>query len=277
MRLLQWRDTVPQIGWETAMSETIPVFNAVPRVRLVHLDRPWTWLRAGWLDLLRTPQASLTYGAGLAAISAALTLGLWLAGVLYLLLPLSTGFALIAPMLAVGVYDLSRRQESSEPTDFRSTLGVLKRNVPQLALMGLVLALLHLVWVRVAILLYALFFSGQNPTLPGAINNILFTNVGLAFLVVGSAIGFGLAVLAFAISAVSLPMLVDRPVSVFAAIATSVAAVRLNVRPLALWAALIAGFIAFGVVTFYLGLIVVVPLIGHATWHAYRDLVEMPD
>jgi uncharacterized membrane protein len=99
----------------------------------------------------------------------------------------------------------------------------------------------------------------------------------LAFLVVGSAIGFGLAVLAFAISAVSLPMLVDRPVSVFAAIATSVAAVRLNARPLALWAALIAAFVAFGVVTFYLGLIVVLPLIGHATWHAYRDLVEIPD
>ena len=259
------------------MSEAIPVFNAVPRIRLVAVDRPWAWLRAGWLDLLRTPNASLTYGAGLAAISAAITLGLWLAGMLYLLLPLSTGFALIAPMLAVGVYDLSRRQEAGEPTDFRVTLGVLKRNVPQLALMGLVLALLHLVWIRIAILLYALFFSGQNPTLPEAINNILFTNIGLAFLVVGSAIGFGLAVLAFAISAVSLPMLVDRPVSVFAAIATSVAAVRLNAKPLALWAALIAAFVAFGVVTFYLGLIVVLPLIGHATWHAYRDLVEMPD
>jgi uncharacterized membrane protein len=259
------------------MSEAIPVFSAVPRIRLVPVDRPWAWLRAGWLDLLRTPDASLAYGVGLAAISAVITLGLWLAGVLYLLLPLTTGFALIAPMLAVGVYDLSRRQEAGEPTNFRATLGVLGRNVPQLAAMGLVLALLHLVWVRLAILLYALFFSGQNPTLPEAINNILFTNTGLAFLVVGSAIGFGLAVLAFAISAVSLPMLVDRPVSVFAAIATSVAAVRLNARPLALWAALIAAFVAFGVVTFYLGLIVVLPLIGHATWHAYRDLVEIPD
>ena len=106
------------------------------------------------------------------------------------------------------------------------------------------------------------------------LDDVLFTNVGLAFLILGSAIGFCLAVLAFAVSAVSLPMLIDRPVGVFAAVATSVAAVRVNIRPMALWAVLIAGFTALGLVTFYLGLIVVLPLIGHATWHAYRDLVE---
>jgi uncharacterized membrane protein len=124
-------------------------------------------------------------------------------------------------------------------------------------------------------LLYALFFSAQNPTLTSVLNDMVFTNTGLAFLVLGSVIGFGLAVLAFAISAVSLPMLIDGDFSVFAAVATSVTAVRLNVRPMALWAALIAAFVGFGIVTFYLGLIVVLPLIGHATWHAYRDVVEL--
>jgi len=256
------------------MSEAIPVFTTLPRVRRVALDRPWSWLRAGWIDLVRTPDASLGYGLAFALISAGITLGLWLSGLLYLLLPLTAGFALVAPMLAVGIYEISRRQELGQPTSFRSSLEVIRRNAPSLAAMGLLLALLHLVWVRVAILLYAVFFSALNPTLSQVVDDVLFTNVGLAFLVLGSVIGFCLAVLAFAVSAVSLPMLIDRPVGVFAAVATSVTAVRVNLRPMALWAALIAGFTALGLITFYLGLIVVLPLIGHATWHAYRDLVE---
>lgn len=258
------------------MSDAVPVFATVPRVRQVALDRPWTWLRAGWIDLVRTPDASLAYGLALAAFSAAISLGLWLADLLYLLLPLTTGFALVAPMLAVGVYEISRQQELGLPASFRSTAGAIRRNMSQLAAMGLLLALLHLVWVRIAILLYALFFSGQNPSLSEVVNNMIFTNVGLAFLVLGTSIGFVLAVIAFAISAVSLPMLVDKPVSAFTAVATSVAVVRRNAKPMALWAVLIAAFTALGIVTFYLGLILVLPLIGHATWHAYRDLVELP-
>ena len=257
------------------MTEAIPVFSTMPRIRLVPLDRPWHWLQLGWRDLLRTPGASLAYGAVLAAISAALTLGLWLAGLMYLLLPLTAGFALIAPILAVGLYDMSRRQETGQPISRGLIVSTMARHLPQLATMGLLLGLLHLLWVRIAILLYALFFSAQNPTLTSVLNDMVFTNTGLAFLVLGSVIGFGLAVLAFAISAVSLPMLIDGEFSVFAAVATSVTAVRLNVRPMALWAALIAAFVGFGIVTFYLGLIVVLPLIGHATWHAYRDVVEL--
>lgn len=259
------------------MDDAAPVFATVPRVRQVALDHPWNWLRAGWIDLVRTPDTSLAYGLVLAAVSAAISLGLWLADLLYLLLPLTTGFALVAPILAVGIYEISRRQELGQPATFRSTAGVVRRNLSQLAAMGLLLALLHLIWIRLAILLYALFFSAQNPTLNEVVNNIIFTNVGLAFLVLGTLIGFGLAAIAFAVSAVSLPMLVDKPASAFTAIATSVVAVRRNARPMALWAMLIAGFTALGIVTFYLGLILVLPLIGHATWHAYRDIVDLPD
>ena len=151
-------------------------------------------------------------------------------------------------------------------------LAAYRRNAGQLALLGLALALLHLFWVRVATLLYAVFFEARAPALP-QLADLLLSPAALPFLIVGGVIGFFLAALAFALAAVSIPMLIDRDVGVFAAIATSVVAVAENVRPMALWAALIAFFTALGLATFFLGLAIVLPLIAHATWHAYRDLV----
>jgi uncharacterized membrane protein len=256
------------------MSETVPVFGPVqPRIRKVDLDRPWIWIAAGWNDLLRSPRISLAYGALLAAISLALALALWLANVFYLLLPLTAGFALVAPLLAVGLYDTSRRLAAGLPVSLKQALLAWRANPGQLALLGLVLGLLHLAWIRIATLLYAVFFSAQSPSLPQVIDNLLFSPVSLPFLIVGTLLGFALAALAFTIAAVSIPMLVDRDTNVFAAIATSFTAVRENMRPMALWAVLIAGFTAFGLATFFIGLILVLPLVGHATWHCYRDLV----
>ncbi len=125
-------------------------------------------------------------------------------------------------------------------------------------------------------MLYAVFFSTQAPTLSQLIDNILFSSVSLPFLIVGTLMGFVLAALAFAIAAVSIPMLLDRDTNVFTAIATSFVAVGENFRPMALWAVLIAGFTAFGLATFFVGLVVVLPLVAHATWHCYRDIV-VPD
>ena len=256
------------------MSDTVPVFGPdQPSVRRVDLDRPWTWLGAGWADLRRAPKVSLAYGGILVALSLAIALALWLGGVFYLLLPMTAGFAFLAPLLAVGLYETSRRLAAGEEVTLARALLAFRRNGGQLALLGLVLALLHLVWIRIATLLYALFFHGQAPGLPQLLDTMLFSPAGLPFLIVGSAIGFVLAALAFAIAAVSIPMLVDRPVNVFAAIATSFVAVQQNLRPMALWAALIAVFTALALIPFFLGLAVVLPLIGHATWHAYRDLV----
>ena len=236
------------------MSATVSVFGPVqPRVRKVDLDRPWSWLAAGWTDLLRAPKVSLAYGAALVVLSLLIGLGLWLGGAFYLLLPLTAGFSFVAPLLAVGLYETSRLMAQGR--------------TPTLAL-----ALLHLFWVRVATLLYAVFFEAQAPALP-QLADLLLSPAALPFLIVGGVIGFFLAALAFALAAVSIPMLIDRDVGVFAAIATSVVAVAENVRPMALWAALIAFFTALGLATFFLGLAIVLPLIAHATWHAYRDLV----
>jgi uncharacterized membrane protein len=142
--------------------------------------------------------------------------------------------------------------------------------------MGVALMLVFLFWIRVATLLFALFFSRVPLNVEQLVQATLLSADAIPFLAVGSAIGAFFAALVFAVSVVSVPMLLDRPVSVLTAIATSLTAVKLNIRPMAVWAALIALFTGVGLVTFYVGLVVTLPLIAHATWHAYKDVV-VPD
>lgn len=244
------------------------------RVRMIPLDRPWFWLAEGWRDLTDHAAVSLAYGAILVIISFALTLGLIMAGLDYLLLPLAAGFFFVAPLLAVGLYECSRRRQAGLPVTLGAALGAWRANPSQIAYMGLILMLFHLAWVRVATLLYALFFGQANPSLDSLVNTLLFSPMSLPFLAVGTLTGAVLAAIVFAIGAVSLPMLLDRDVDVITAITTSFAAVLHNWRPMALWAALIVIFTAIGMALFYVGLAVALPLVGHASWYAYRDLVE---
>jgi len=244
------------------------------RIKVVPVDRPWLWLAAGWRDFARAPWVCLAYGIGLVAVSFALSAGLILAELGYLVLPLAAGFMLIAPVLAVGLYDISRRLERGERPTLGGALLAWRRNALQIALAGLVLMLLHLVWVRIAMLLFVLFFQDAHPSISGLADSVILSRAGLPFLAVGTLAGAILAAIVFAISAVSIPMLLDRDVGVATAIATSVAVVRTNLRAMALWATLIVVFTALGLATLYLGLAVALPLIGLATWHAYRDMVE---
>jgi uncharacterized membrane protein len=253
-----------------------------PRIRIIDLDRPWAWLAAGWRDLLRAPGASLPYGAAYAVVGCALTTVLWLEGVLYLSLPLAAMFTLIGPLVAVGFYDISRRLAAGEPVSFARSAKAWQENPSQIALMGVALLLLALAWMRLAFLLFLGFF-GYQPMAPEALTMIdtILAPEHLDFLVVGTATGAVLAAVAFAISVVSMPLLLDhREANVITAIVTSVRTVLHNIWPMALWAWLVAMFIAVGIATAYIGLIVTLPLIGHASWHAYKDLVawdERPD
>ncbi len=246
---------------------------AIPHIRTVGLDRPWAWLAAGWRDFSTAPQVSLTYGLALVAISYILVTGLSSIGLFYLVLPLACGFMLIGPLVAVGLYEVSRRIEKGEKPSMGTALRAYSANAAHIGAIGLGLMLFMLFWVRVALLIFALFFSYQPPTLESFVNTVFFTTDGLIFLAVGSLVGGVMATVVFAISAVSIPMMLDRDVNIFTAVMTSVAAVTHNWKTMAGWAGLIVLFTAAGMVTAFLGLALALPLIAHASWHAYRDIV----
>ncbi len=243
-------------------------------VREVAFDAPWNWLAAGWRDLWRAPHVSLICGAAFSLISFAITYGLSTIGASALVLPLAAGFMLVGPLLAVGLYEVSRRLEAGEPVRLIPTLLAWRRAPTQLALMGVVLMLFLLAWVRVATLIFAIFFGlGTTPAPAELVTLVAFTPDGLVFLAVGTLVGAILAAVVFMISAVAIPLILDRDAFVLAAIATSMAATIRNPAPMLLWGFLIALFTAAGIVTAYLGMVIFFPVIGHATWHAYRAIV----
>jgi uncharacterized membrane protein len=256
------------------VAEAVPVFaSPSPVINRIAVDRPWTWLARGLQDMRRAGPASLAYGALFAALGIVMIGFAWVVGLRAVVLPMAAGFLLVGPILAVGLYEISRRLERGEAVNLRTAFTAWTGNAGDIALMGLVLMLFFLAWIRLATLIYALFFGSQSFELGAVFEQLFLTADGLAFLIVGTAIGAALAALVFAISAVSIPMLLDRDVNVISAIATSIVAVRENPLPMAVWAVLIVLFIGAGLVTGFIGLIVTMPLIGHASWHAYRDLV----
>ncbi len=261
------------------MAEAVSVFTTTsPRVRKVELDRPWTWLAKGWQDFRRAPQVSIAYGVVFAIAGYLVTLGLWLMDMIYLILPMVCGFLIVGPIVAVGLYEVSRRLEQGEPVTLGAAITAWRRNAGQIALMGLALMLFLFAWVRIAALIFMLFFGLEPPSVEHLFAQTFLDPSALPFLITGTVIGGALAALAFSISVVSVPLLLDRPeANVITAIATSVVTVRENLTTMAFWGVLIVVFAGAGLISLYLGLIVTLPLIGHASWHAYRDLVEHED
>jgi uncharacterized membrane protein len=247
--------------------------SLVLAVRRASVEEPWIWLTAGWRDLSRAPLVSLTYGAAFVIVSFLLTLGLWLFGWFYLVLPLAAGFMLVGPVIAVGLYDVSRRLEQGRTVTLADTLAAWRTHRGPIATMGLLLMLFLLAWIWLAFLIFALFFGPAPPSWEHLVTTLLFTTDGIPFLIVGLAVGGVLATFVFSMTAVAIPALLDRDVGVLSAMLTSFAAVLRNWRLMIGWGALIVVFTAAGLVTFYLGLAVTLPLVGHASWHAYRGLV----
>lgn len=246
--------------------------DALKTPRRVPVDRPWVWLAEGWRDITRAPRVALGYGFGIVAASYVIVYALLGWGLLYLLLPLAGAFFLVAPLLAVGLYEASRRLHAGLPVSLFDILAAW-RSPKQIAFFGVVLLIIHLAWVRMATLLFALFVGDAPRDVAQLVSATFFAQGGLAFLIVGTLIGAGFALVTFAVSAVSIPMLLDRDCDVITAIVVSTRTVMFNWQAMSLWAALIVAFTGFGIATGFVGLAVALPLIGHATWHAYRDLV----
>lgn len=243
-------------------------------IRRVAVEEPTAWLEAGWRDLWRAPAASLSYGLVFAVLGWLLAFGLGAAGLGSLMLPLAGGFILIAPLAAVGLYDISRRLERGQPVSLGQALSAWQRNGDQIGLMGVALLLTLFTWIVVALVLFAIFFRGAPPSLAMFVAQLVASADNIPFLIFGTLAGGLLAAFAFAISVVSLPMLLDRDITVIEAIAASLAAVRGNAMVMLGWAATLAVLAGVGLATFFVGLIITLPLAGHASWHAYRALIR---
>jgi uncharacterized membrane protein len=258
--------------------ETSPLVASAYTIRQVPYDAPYSWLAAGWRDLWRVPRVSLAYGLFFALLGLLLVVGLTQVGLLSLILVLAAGFVLIGPMLAVGLYEKSRRLEKGEPVSLANALRAGYSASGQVAHMGFLLMLVSLAWVEIALLLFMLFEGPQPmPPIDEFVSNLLLTPRGLGLLIVGTGVGMVLGATVFAISAVAVPLLMTERVDVVTAAMMSVEACHRNPKAMALWAVLIAGAMVLGFVTLFLGLVIAFPLIGHATWHAFRDLLMRGD
>jgi uncharacterized membrane protein len=239
-------------------------------VRQVPIGRPLRWIALGWRDFSRAPFASglhgaLVAGGGMAIL--AIALRLW-----YLLPGAVSGFLLVGPILATGLYELSRRMERGEPATLAEVIGAWRRGTRPLVWMGLLLTLAGTLWVLVTGVMLVLFVEEPVTDLQSLLRHVVLSDSWFftEWLILG---GIG-AALVFAATAVSVPLLLDRDLDMASAILTSVRAVGKNPYTMALWAALIMLAAALSMATLMLGFVITIPVIGHATWHCYRDLVD---
>jgi uncharacterized membrane protein len=225
---------------------------------------PFEWLRLGWKDFTAAPAQSLSYGLLFAALGALLAVSTWRLGLLALYIGLASGFVFIGPFLAMGLYSISYQLEAGRKPTLLFSLEEGRAHLRETLIMGICLLVVLLVWGR-----SAMFVSVFLPST----SELAWRDL-IPYLSIGSMVGAVFCAIVFAASAFSLPMLLDRRADAITAAVTSINATLRNTPAMLVWAAIIAGAVLLGFATAFVGFVVLMPLLGHATWHAYRQTID---
>ncbi|MEH2534498.1 putative membrane protein [Bradyrhizobium sp. AZCC 1588] len=263
-------------GNVTSMAQRAPDTAAAPVIRTIGLAELGRALRRGWEDFKAVPSHAILLCVIYPVLGLVLARAVLGYSVIPLLFPLAAGFALIGPFAALGLYEMSRRRERREPATAWDALEVVRS--PSFGAMlglGVLLLALFVTWVATAQAIYIAAFGYEGATgFSDFATRVLTTPQGWWLIVVGCGVGFLFALVALCISVVSFPLMLDRHADAGDAMVTSLRAVARNPVPMAAWGLIVAVLLVAGTLPFFLGLAVIIPLLGHATWHLYRETIE---
>ena len=229
---------------------------------------PFRWIRLGITDLMQAPQQSLFYGLAVAVMIAIVSLLAWMKGSQWIMFAMLGGFVFLAPLTCIGLYAISAQLERGQPPlMMRSLRAAFRRHLGNEMIFAIVLLVIFMVWARAAVIITVFFPTDGEVTF-----RILWP-----YLTFGSIVGAVFAAVTFCASAFSLPMIMHRDVDSITAIVTSVNAVLRNKRAMFVWLTLIVSGLLLGLVTAFVGLVVIVPVIGYAAWHGYLETIDADD
>lgn len=242
-----------------------------PQVLILEAGDLRAALAAGWRDFRAAPIFGLFFAAVYVAGGWLILYALTATGQVWWTLPAAAGFPILGPFIACGLYEVSRRLEAGEPLSWSAVLGVIARQKDrQIPSIAAVVVVFFLFWNFLAHMIFALFLGLQAMTNISTSFDVFLTANGLMMLAVGTVVGAIFAGVLFALTVVSLPLLMDREVDFVTAMITSVSVVLTNPGLMLIWGGLIAALIFLGMAAGFLGLFIVLPVLGHATWHLYR-------
>ena len=247
-----------------------------PGVKRITLNDPWKWLSLGWQDMRAALGFSLPYGMVFVTVSYLLIWGMLDGGFFFMIPLLAAGFFLAAPILGIGLYGISRSLELHNKVEFCQIKKSWRSNPVHISAVGLILMLIMLFWMLASIIVFVLFFDSPTLNWDQFFTEVFLSGKNNLFLFMGFLFGAAIALFTFSISVITVPLLMDRQIDFMTAINVSIEAVKTNPKELMLWAYIIVMLVCISFMTYFVGLLIAMPVIGHATWHAYRDLVE-PD
>ena len=258
---------------EVSFTPYIPPPSEAPHKEItdLQLSDPFRWLARGWRDLMAAKGVSVFYGACFWSMS--LVLGAVFRNKPEYAMSIASGCLLVGPFLALGLYEVSRRRELGLAAELGGSLQCWRPHLRSMGLLILVLIVLELLWGRASLVVFAVFFNTGMPSTTGVIQAI-FNPENWEFLAVYAVVGSVFASLVFAVSVVSIPMILDRGTDAISAAITSLEVVFDNVAVMALWGVLLAALVFVALIPWGVGLLVIGPWLGHASWHAYRGSVR---